>query len=448
MKTRMLLWASTALLAACGEETPAVDSASQRDAMVQDEVVGVSLPLPAEWSVMKDPVLFDTHGFFVYAPTSEVGAAQTGHESDAVAHIALAYKSRPEQLEELVRAKMEQYREFNPTRIAVTLADGREGIAISGLPGTQPYSVVYTTDGERVYEIGLWSDEPGLDARGRKVLGNLRFQAPSKTVESLGLKPVREATYAELSPEEAAESERAAAERKALALRAMAMGELPQGRQETWEVPVHAMSCGFTAPNSLYWQLQWDWSNTFYSGSYYDLRDKPGWSAMSGNGGSWWGTGYHTGHCDANYSNQHFANDWPAQVGANAYAAFSGYVEWTGWGTDGFKTLGNYVVVRNGAYRSLTAHLSSIAGGMAWGTWIDGYYKVIGRAGSTGGNWAPHLHARVNHGEKLTANGQPYGGETVRPARLRCFNCNNPDVEVSSGGGYYTQFSHGRWMMY
>ncbi|WNG57849.1 M23 family metallopeptidase [Archangium gephyra] len=440
MKTRMMLWASAALLAACGEEM-AVDPASQT--LVRDEVIGVSLPLPARWSVMRDEVLFDTHGVFLNAPTSDEGVAQTGHERDAVARIALAYKARPDQLEELVRTKMAEYQEFHPTRTEVTLADGRTGIAITGLPGTQPYSIVYTVDGERVYEIGLWSDEPGLDERAKQVLGGLRFQAPTKTVQSLGLKTAQESTYAELS----AEREQAAADRKALVMKAILAGDLPQ-QQRFEDPPVRAMSCGFTAPSSLYWQLQWDGTNRFYSGAYYDMKNNPGWSAMSGNGGSWWGTGYHTRFCDANYANQHYANDWPAQVGANAYAAFGGIVEWTGWGTDGFATLGRYVVVRNNGYRSLTAHLSSIAGGMAWGTEIDGYYKVIGEAGSSGGDWAPHLHARVSYGESKTANGQPYGGETVKPLRLRCFNCNNPDVSVASGGGYYNDFSHGRWMMY
>jgi hypothetical protein len=148
MKTRMMLWASAALLAACGEEM-AVDPAAQT--LVRDEVIGVSLPLPAQWSVMRDEVLFDTHGVFLHAPTSETGAAQTGHERDAVARIALAYKARPDQLEALVQAKMAEYQEFHPTRAEVTLADGRTGIAITGLPGTQPYSVVYTLDGERVW---------------------------------------------------------------------------------------------------------------------------------------------------------------------------------------------------------------------------------------------------------------------------------------------------------
>lgn len=183
------------------------------------------------------------------------------------------------------------------------------------------------------------------------------------------------------------------------------------------------------------------------------MREKPGWSAMSGNYGSWWGSGFHVRKCDPNLLNQFWANDWPAQYGANAYAAFSGYVEWAAWGTDGFKTLGRFVVVRSGGYRSLTAHLRSIEPGITWGTWIDGYWTVIGHAGDSGESyagtdWAPHLHARVAHGEKLTANGQPYGGESVKPLRLRCFNCNNPDVAVSGDGGYYNDFFHGRWMMY
>jgi hypothetical protein len=58
---------------------------------------------------------------------------------------------------------------------------------------------------------------------------------------------------------------------------------------------------------------------------------------------------------------------------------------------------------------------------------------------------APHIHARVGWGESLTFNGQPYGGQSVRPRRLRCWTCTNPDVDKATGG-FYTQFWHGRWM--
>jgi murein DD-endopeptidase MepM/ murein hydrolase activator NlpD len=209
-----------------------------------------------------------------------------------------------------------------------------------------------------------------------------------------------------------------------------------------------AAGCGFTAPASLYWQLQWDDTNTFYSGTYYNLRNNPGWSAMSGNYGSWWGTNYHVGLCYTNYANQYYANDWPAQHWANAYAAFSGYVEWAGWGTDGFATLGRYVVVRSGSYRNVTAHLVAIRAGVTWGTWLDAYWDVIGWAGDTGGPWDPHLHARVSWGESLTGNGQPYGGQAVAPDSYRCFDCTDYDVDATGAGGYYTQFWHGRWMRY
>ena len=41
-----------------------------------------------------------------------------------------------------------------------------------------------------------------------------------------------------------------------------------------------------------------------------------------------------------------------------------------------------------------------------------------------------------------------YGGESVRPLRIRCFACNDYDVAASGGGGYYTAYYHGRWMKY
>jgi murein DD-endopeptidase MepM/ murein hydrolase activator NlpD len=450
MRVRFLRLAGVVFLAACAEERVDAGHAALSDVTITDDVIGIALSLPGQWKTTNDPALFDTYGLVLYRSGAEENGAHEGDEPHAVARIALAYKARPSELEELVRIKMEQYREVDPIRTEVMLGEGKKGIAITGLPGTQPYSVVYTVDRERVYEIGLWTESPGLDDRAMMLLDSIHFQVPTRSVESLGLKTGQEALYAELPADVAAGSARAADRRKALALEAMARGDLPRGRQEFVDPPVATESCGFTAPGSLYWQLQWDGTNTFYSGSWYNYGSSyKGWTAMSGNGGSWWGQGYHVNLCSSAWSSQHYANDWPAQYGANAYAAFSGYVEWAGWGTDGFTTLGRYVVVRNGYYRSLTAHLNSIASGITWGKWIDGYWTVIGYAGSTGGDWAPHLHARVSYGESLTYNGQPYAGESVRPSYLRCFACTDYDVKASSGtGGYYTSYWHGRWMKY
>jgi len=412
---------------------------------VDNDEVGVTVVVPESYRIADDPVLFDTHGFTILAEEND---------DAAVARVALAYKARPEQLEELVAAKLEQYKDVQPTRLDVTLSDGRRAVAITGLPGTQPYSVVYTLDGDRVYEIGLWSNEAGLGDAQLDLLSRMRFRKPTSAARRAALPLAQDALYGEPPADVAPAGAAAVAERARLfELAATAEPALREAaRAEHFDPPtpsgaLAANGCGFTAPSDLYWQLQWDKSNTFYSGSWYSLRDQPGWSAMSGNGGSWWGTNYHVGLCYANYANQYYANDWPTQRWGNAYAAFSGTVEWAGWGTDGFATLGRYVVVRNGSYRSLTAHLTAIRAGVAWGAHVDAYSEIIGWAGSTGGPWAPHLHARVSWGESLTANGQPYGGQAVRPNALRCFECNDPDV-AAARGGYYTQFWHGRWMKY
>jgi murein DD-endopeptidase MepM/ murein hydrolase activator NlpD len=432
------------LAVACTATAPEFPTPAEGEQLVVDDAVGVALTLPETWQIKKDPVLFDTLGFMVNGP-------KEGHD-DPIARISLAYQKTAADLDAMVAEKLEHYAAVNPERREITLADGRRAVAVTGLPGTAPYTAVFTADGDRLYEVGLWSgDDQPMDATGEDVLQRLTFYAPSARVQDLGLQSARDALYAVPPDDIAPINARAAAERSAKYQFAVELD--PQLRAAAHEEQTQApdkdpYSCGFTAPSTLYWQTQWDGSNTFYSGSYYDLRANSGWSAQSGNYGSWWGTNYHVGLCYANYANQYYANDWPAQYWANAYAAFSGYVEWAGWGTDGFVTLGRYVVVRNGSYRNVTAHLSGLNSGIYWGAWVDAYNKVIGFAGSTGGPWAPHLHARVSWGESLTWNGQPYGGESVRPRAIRCFDCNDYDVAASGGGGFYTGYYHGRWMRY
>lgn len=411
-----------------------------------DDVVGAVVELQDDWEIKRDPVLFEnTHGFAIYSAMNADGKAHTGHDRDAIARIAIAHKAHPHEFDNVVATKLAQYRDLNPTRTEIRVPGAQRAVLITGLPGARPYSIVYAWHGNHVYEIGLWSDNPGLDAKGKALLNKIKFKPPGRSVESLGLEDAKTAAYRQPPMDQQIRNAQAYAQRRDEVNAARANGDL-SGNTITQQAS--SGTCGFTAPTSLYWQLQWDNSNTFYSGSWYNLRSTPGWSAMSGNYGSWWGTNYHVGLCYTERANQYYANDWPGQYWANAYAAFSGYVEWAGWGTDGFYTLGNYVVVRNGSYRNVTAHLSGIANGVHWGAYIDGYYKVIGWVGSTGGDWAPHIHARVSWGEKLTYNGQPYGGQSVRPARLRCFACKNQDVTTSAGAKYYTQFWHGRWMKY
>lgn len=450
------------VLAACADQPTAPEPTPLRAQTVRDPVAGVAIDVPAEWRVQADPVLFNTYGFALFNPEGE----QTGgHERSPVMRVALAYEARPDQIEGLVATLMERNRDLAPTRGEV-LVGGRKGIVVSGLPGTDSYSLVYVAAGERVYRIGVWTTERGLDARARMLLQNLRLEAPTRTVRSLNLVPVREAMNAAPPPEVLLESSRANAAR-------IAAAEVEGGIAPLAEYVAPAQSragaqaCEFGQPSGFFWQTVWDATNRFYSGyttvysgTYYNMRPgDPGWSAMSGNYGSWWGQNYHIYKCYTDRLNQFYANDWPAHKNANVYSAIQGTVEWAGWDyydSEGYYTLGNYVVVRNGAYRALMAHMTSLA--VSRGASV-GMNTIIGYAGKTGGPWDEHVHSRVAYGESLTYNGQPYGGNTVWPTKLRCVSCraNDPgdiygngdgqfDLKDGSGAKFYTRFYHGRWM--
>jgi len=103
------------------------------------------------------------------------------------------------------------------------------GVTLIGLPGTQPYSVVYVASGEQVYDIGLWTQTPGLDARAHALLGSLRFTPPTRSVRSLGLQSERESLYGEPTGERAVRSKAAQAERRAAAMADVEAGLIIEG---------------------------------------------------------------------------------------------------------------------------------------------------------------------------------------------------------------------------
>lgn len=437
-----------------GDEGETEDSEAPVD--LRDDIVGISLRIPGDHVVLPDEVLFESgYGVTIYGPDRHPDEARP-HDREALARVTRVPESAGLSLQDAVNIKMDQYAELAPERTEIEFPDGERAVSITGLPGVMPYSIVYVDADAGLYEIGLWSEEETeIDERGWSLLRSLAFHEPSVSVASLGLPGAQEALYRSPPTDIAARNEGAAHSRAAALDLQIRLDddddeglELPADTDLAAATPTQA-SCGFTAPKSLMWQLQWDDTNAFYSGDWYALRDNPGWSAMSGNYGSWWGTGFHLRLCSGIYLNQYYANDWPAYYWDNVYAPFAGTVEWAGWGTDGFASLGRYVVVRKNGYRSLSAHLTAIKAGIQWGKAVS-LSTVIGYAGDTGeshanADWAPHIHARVGWGESLTFNGQPYGGQSVRPRRLRCWTCTNPDVDKATGG-FYTQFWHGRWM--
>jgi hypothetical protein len=437
-------------LPACGDAPSASPSGVTR---IQDDAVGVALAIPSTWQMRPDAVLFEkSYGFLVSGEDSEP-SVDGPHDREPIARVALVYGARPEQLESLVQAQFDAHKEIEGLelrRSEVAVGQGLRGVAVTGLPGTQPYSAVYVASGEQVYEIGLWTDEAGLDERAHSVLASLRFTPPTRSVDSLGLKSEKDSLYWEPTGELAVRSQAGLAERRQAALEDVKAGRLIEGPHEIKALPsqgeVSAMSaCGYVwAPygTDMQWQTQWD----RYANYYGSL----GWTRMSGNGGSWWGEGFHVSCDDPYYHNQYFANDWPLQFGANVYSPFSGTVRYAGWAQGGHYTLGRIVIIRNGAWGTLAAHLNGWGSGISAGAWVDAYSKVIGFAGNSDGgagyNWAPHLHSRVTYNETYNGYGMPIGGKTVRPRAWRCFNCTDFDEKTADGRKWYTNFYKDRWM--
>ena len=124
------------------------------------------------------------------------------------------------------------------------------GVAITGLPGTQPYSVVYVASGEQVYDIGLWTQTPGLDARAHALLGSLRFTPPTRSVRSLSLRSERESLYWEPTGERAVRSKAPQAERRAAAMADVEAGLIIEG-SHTIDAAPQAVAIASPPPSSL-----------------------------------------------------------------------------------------------------------------------------------------------------------------------------------------------------
>lgn len=448
MRLRTLLLTSATLLTACAEAPPAADLAHDTR-LVTDDVVGVALTVPAAWRVNRDAVLFEEgFGFLVWGEDRDP-SVDGPHDREPIARVARLHDARPDQVEALALAQLEAHAALPGLRLSRSEVEvgGLRGVAVTGLPGTQPYSVVYVASGEHVYEIGLWTAEPGLDARAHELLDALRFTPPTRSVQSLGLKGEKESLYWEPTGEQAVQSQAARAERLAQALEDVRAGLVLEGapaEEEAVRASSTELACGILAPygTDMQWQTQWDTTAHFYA-------DR-GWTRMSGNGGSWWGEGFHVSCGDPGYHNQHFANDWPLQFGANVYSHFSGTVRYAGWAKGGHSTLGRIVIVKSGAWSSLSAHLNGWGPGIQAGASVNAFSTVIGYAGNSDGgagyNWAPHLHSRVTKNESYTAAGMPYGGVAVKPRAFRCYHCTDFDERTADGRKWYTSFYKGRWM--
>ena len=190
-------------------------------------------------------------------------------------------------------------------------------------------------------------------------------------------------------------------------------------------------------PKTMKWQTPWDSTNTYFASG-----------GVSQAGPFHYGeAGTHHVGCTGTYP-QHYAIDWFMSFGSNVYSTIPGKVIWAGDSPNPVNSLGRYVAVEHwhggNRYVAIHAHLSQIfvsRGQVIKDSWnLDDPNSlpnvVIGRAGRTdvSASAVTHLHHSVLMNPSFTAAGEPWGGRSVKPTRVRCFGCNN------GAGGYYSKF--------
>jgi hypothetical protein len=421
LSTRYVLgrFAATALLLACltlsllGEAEAVPEDAAQTTRTSAD-VVGASISYPAGWSVERERHTFDeTYGFTVWKP--EPGSL-SDHGGRPAARVALAYGMRPDQIEGTVRDSLDAYPDLPMRRESVSVAEkGHRGVAVGPIPGSTPSTEVYVPVGGRVYLINIYGE--GLNEEGRRLLSDLRFYPPSRTVESLDLPDAQSPNAFRVSGDQETFARELTA-RSALGSEALRAGASSGGGDAT-EVKI-SEGCWRADPDFFVQTQHGMYSNRGWYPSGAAVHS--GWTKVGRP--NFWGEYTHGsvgyGRCNRpSYTNDKFAVDYPLDRGDAVFSPFEcGTVTFAGRNTT-HQDYGILVSIEacNGKYVSLSAHLSGLADGIREGTKIDAT-TIIGYAGATGGpNFPvgyPHLHQAYYRQPSYNPDGSPYGGAGLK----------------------------------
>lgn len=381
--------------------------------------IGASISHPARWFVERERYTYDqTYGFTLWRPDS---GALHDHGGTPAVRIALAYGLRPGQIKATVLEKLSAYPELSMTREEVSVAQkGHRGVAVGPIPGSTPSTEIYVPVNGRVYQINVFGRTLGSDAK--KLLSTLRFEPPSRPVNSLGL-PVAN------SPKTFYDAGGSARARRARAVhQATTEGETTFAASSLGEETPIADGCWQADPD-FFFQTQYG------STANADPNDSipTGWSIVGSP--NYWDEYTHGrleyGRCDRRrYTNDKFAVDYPLDRGDAVYSPFrSGTVTFAGR-TITHKDYGMFVSIEaaNGKYVNLSGHLSGLAPEIKRGAEVD-RNTVIGFAGKTGGDRFPvgpvHLHQAFYRYPTYTPDGAPYGGAGLKVVGHHYYRANN-----------------------
>jgi murein DD-endopeptidase MepM/ murein hydrolase activator NlpD len=429
----VLAVASVMAVAGTGAQAQEPTAATQKTG---GEAVGAEVVHPAAWNVEREPYTYDdTYGYTLWYPDTE---AAHDHGGRPALRVALAYDLDPEEIEAEVEGVMADHPELSLRRERVGVAREHEGVAVGTIPGSTPYTAVYVPVNGRVYKINVYADdpaEPGLDARSRGLLADVRFEPPTRSVGSLDLPDANspEALAASVEPGLVADEEaehRAATEGEEIAR----ISSDPRGGGEK-EI---AEGCYLADPRF--------WVQTQHG--KYANKDRwkgrrPGWTRIGLY--NYWGEYTHGdlgyGRCDHNvYTNDKFAIDYFLERGDAVFSSFrSGTVRFAGR-ADTHKNYGIFVAIEaehgGERYVSMSAHLNGLRDWVRKGASVN-EDKIIGFAGNTGAPdipvGKPHLHQAFYRNPSYL-DGAPRGGQGLQVIRHHFIGTAARDAN----GGVYT----------
>ncbi len=406
------------MIGATSQEAAGETGASKRTG---DDAVGASVSHPAGWYVEHERYTYDgTYGYTLWRPEAE---ATEDHGGTPAARIARAYDVEPGGIDERVRERIAAHPGLKLERREVSVGEqGLEGVAVGPIPGSTPSVEVYTEDEGSVYQVNLYGET--LDAEDERLLSSLKFEKPSKSVGSLGLKDGKK------SESHYGKGNARPSKKELEARRAAAAGTTAEA---TVDSPVRTAAALSASSVPVYGEYQieegcWRSASTFF----YQTQHGSG-ANRSANGiatgysiigrPNFWGQYTHgsigMGRCASTYyTNDKFAIDYPLDRGDVVYSPFSGgTVVFAGRNTS-HANYGLFVVIKasNGKYVSLSAHLNGLAAGIRPGATVNAD-TVIGYAGDTGASipvGEVHLHQAFYRYPNLNADGSPYGGRGLQ----------------------------------
>jgi hypothetical protein len=382
------------------------DPANPETTEVEDPVVGLALAFPDRWEVVRDPVLFATHGFVL------TERAEDDHGLVPVARLAIDVEGGAGDLAQRIDDLRAEFPDVDLAEWPVEVG-GVAATAIGPIPGGQPSVAVFTAVDGALYRMNYYAEE--LDARGGAMLSQVRFRPREATPLDLGLEPA-DSPHALFGRDAPIEGE----------IRGESLADALAPAAAWSEYP---LSNGCWAQGS----------GLFLQTTHSRDANGSGWSQMGTP--NFWGERTHgnwgLGRCYSNYyTNDLYAIDYYLRVGDRLYSPLAdGYVTYAGWDPNSWWNYGRMVVIEspNGKYVSLSAHMSHV--NVVPGQRVN-RNTLIGWAGSTG--YAapyPHVHQAYYRWPSFSA-GRPYGGRGMMPTRL---------VYLGHGGGAYTSFWKGRW---